>query len=121
MTYTFASTTTTITLTPPVEAFNLDENRNVIGFHFWDDSDKVVDTGKSSRAIMLSGVETDDAYDKMSEFDWIAEAGDEVTISGFDDDNIDTTWYIEDFSYNVEGGTPSVTFWNVTLEKSESP
>jgi len=54
----------------------------------------------------------------MKRIDKMMDEGEEITISGFNNDFLDTTWLIEDFTYSREPGTPSVVFWNLTLEKT---
>lgn len=52
----------------------------------------------------------------MKRLDDMVDNGEEVTLAGFDQDDFNTTWYIENFEYSIS--EPSFVNWSLTLEKS---
>ena len=73
----------------------------------------VGDAGKSSENMMLVGFETNKTV--INYFDTIADAGDEMTITGFDNTDLNATWVIESFSYAVD--VPGGYSYTLNLEK----
>ena len=121
-TFTLRSTTTHIHLFIP-EMISFNDIRETKKFHFWSDYDLVIDAGKDSENITIEGIQPDmitegSSYASMTDIDDIMNCGDEITLEGTGYTDFDTTWYIENFSYTVDGGMPSIVNWSLTLEKS---
>lgn len=114
-TFIFKSATTNVFLRIPTNV-TFNDTREIKSFHFWNDSDLITDYGKESKNITITG--TDYSYASMTAIDDITNSGDEITISGIGYTDFDTTWYIENFTYSVEGGVPNIVNWSITLEKS---
>jgi hypothetical protein len=100
-----------------------DDGRELQTFNFWSTADiHTIDIGKNTENIRINGTDAgsfvSDAYQSMASMDILTESGEEITIYGTGLDAIDTTWYIENFNYSVEGGMPNIVNWSLTLEKS---
>lgn len=80
--------------------------------NLWDNL-YVGDAGKSTENIILSGFETD--KNVINYFDTIADAGDEMTVTGFGNINLNATWVIESFSYTRD--VPGGYSYSLQLEK----
>jgi hypothetical protein len=111
------------TYLPYPETITFNDSEELKTFHFWNDSDAIYAVAKNSENITLTGYyntikEYDSAWDTMSDLDWMTDNGEEITISGIGNDDIDTTWVIEEYSYSPETGSPSMVRWNITLEKT---
>jgi hypothetical protein len=104
-----------VNLNQPVSITNVD-GEELKTFQFWDTGSLTIHVQKETDSITINGVSETSAFTTMQDIDWIMDSGDEVTISGLDNTLLNTTYQIESFNYSVESGTPSVTFWDITLE-----
>lgn len=116
-TFIFESATTSVYLEMPMD-ITWNEGREIKTLHFWAGASSTEDIAKDTEQITMSGTEHSTATSKMADIDDIAEHGDEVTISGFNDTNLDATWVISSFSYTVYMGGDNSATWAVTLERT---
>ena len=117
MTFTITGATYAVTLNTPKQ-LNWVDDRGLKHFHFWTGENSVYDIGKDTESITLIGQETSTVSLNFWKIDVEVEDGEEVTIAGISNDQIDTTWYIEDYNYTVTGGLLGYCDWSITLEKS---
>jgi len=115
--FTITGDTATIELDIP-NIVTWETNRGIQQFHFWSGSNIVFDIGKDTESITLSGFENSSTSVLFSELDEIVDAGEEVTLAGFNNNQLDTTWIISEYNYIVSGGKRDSCEWNIILEKA---
>ena len=116
-TFTVTSSTGTIVSLNQPSSINDDDSRNIKAFFPWSGYTIVIDDGRDSKQINLSGIENINAYTSMVSLNWVTDSGDEITIAGINDE-INGTYQIENFSYSVNPGEVGTTYWNITIEKT---
>jgi hypothetical protein len=89
------------------------DSRNIVRFNFWTGTSYTGDIGKASETIMLDGTESDDVAVHL--MDDAVDNGDVLTLSGFNDPLLDTTWVVRNFTFTRE--TYNEYSWSLTLEK----
>ena len=100
------------------QAIQFGENSEYINFHLLDGTNDVLYMAKETEQITLAGFDDSSATAKMASLETIVNNGEIVTISGFNNDHIDTTFVISDYEYTVNAGEYGVVNWSITLEKT---
>jgi len=86
---------------------------------FSDDTDAILDEGKSIDQIILNGVQYNNYDSSMVSLNGMMDGQEEVVLSGMDDYYINTDYLIDDLSFNAITGTPNVYEFSITLERIE--
>jgi len=113
---------TSVYLSTP-NSITFTDSKGIQQFYFWNDSSVVIDIGKESEEITLSGIENKRGRSKsitsvMYDVDKMVENGTSIEIDDLGiDDIINTTWFIKEFSYTVNAGEKDACSWSLTLEK----
>lgn len=94
------------------------DSKGIQQFHFFSEGNAVFDIGKEAETITLSGYETSAVSDTFRILDEIVDNDEEVTLDGFDIDELDTTWVVADYNYSVKGRMDDECKWSITLEKT---
>jgi hypothetical protein len=85
--------------------------------------DRVVyDLCRESKVLSMDGLECDSTSTATSRLLCVRnmkDNGEYITLSGFGDDKVDTTWLITDFSYNQDEMNPQMWRWSLIAEKKE--
>ena len=92
-------------------------SKNVKNMIFTDNTDTQLDRGKNSDSLILSGTETTDVSTKMNSINTLMDSGEEITLSGLDDTNLNTEYIITDFEFNQKAGTTNIYTWTITFER----
>ena len=94
------------------ETITYSDGRILNILNLWD-SLYVTDAGKNTENISLSGFEPTKDY--INKTDLALDNGEEITINGFSNTNIDGVWVAENFTYtrNEPGGY----YYNISLER----
>jgi len=114
--------TSSVYLSTP-ETLTFTDSKGIQQFYFWNDSSVVIDIGKESEEITLSGIENKRGRSKsitsvMYDVDEMVENGTSIEIDDLGiDDIINTTWFIKEFSYTLNSGETDACSWSLTLEK----
>jgi len=133
MTFTVAGDTSTVTLNNPM-SISFITSRRLEKHTFRDNTYNIHDAGKSHEQIALNGIESEDEVGAefpltfpvtfpniegdMYNLNVIMDAGEEVTIAGLSDSNLDGDYYIKDLNYRQEPGVINRFFYNLILEKT---
>ena len=98
------------------------ESRDLTMFDLWAGSHVVWDKGIDTHNFKISGTHygtgTSSPTYVFAKLDIIVEAGSQVTLSLFKDTWLDTTWYVEEYSYTSIVGVPNVVEWSISFEKA---
>jgi len=102
-----------------VEQINFNTTRNVTTYVFSDDTDEILDEGKSIDQIILSGVLYEDHYDDVKTINDIIDAQEIVELKGLDDYYLNDEYMIIDFSFEQSAGEDAagVYHYSITFEK----
>lgn len=97
--------------------------RNVDRYLFPDGEYSVIDSGRSSKTLTLSGIQVTDSVTKIQNLENMLDYGNVVTLSSLPDSNMNTDYIvksfnIDDISYNSET-LNRVYRWTITLERTE--
>ena len=116
---TFSGAEPELTMNPPDSITN-SISRNLTRFTFTNGSYEVLDKGLGSEQLILTGYEAStSSIEAMTKMDEIEDMmGQEITISGLDDTNLNTTYYIENLSYEEPLGHQKQIRYSLTLEKA---
>ena len=106
----------TVTLSSPTN-LNITHSRKIRRHTFPSGDYEVDDYGRASKTLTISGIETNNAYNKMQTLKTMTHYGDKVSISGFPDSNLDTDYHIRSFTYQQQPGQTNVYHWNLVLEE----
>jgi len=109
-------TGTTIILESPI-SITWQEGRMMKQFSFWDDSNVAFDIGKDTEKFSINTYIKTNVQDVIEWLDSIVEEDTEVTLSGFDNSMLDTTWLISGYTYNVEAPIVDYADVNINFEK----
>ena len=72
------------------------DGKEIIKLNLWNNQ-FIYDAGKTTENIMIDGFETDKTT--INNIDTAMDEGEEITISGFGNTDLDTIWLCESFSY----------------------
>ena len=108
---------------PMINSLSFGDSKDIQFFNFRTNLDETpifsnIDVGKDTENISITG---DIFYEDKDKLDWLLDAsykGKDITLSGFDNDEIDDTWTIESFNYSGSFSTPSMYIWSMQLEKT---
>jgi len=105
--------TGTVTLGTP-NSISYNDSRSIVRFNFWTGSSYTGDVCKAAESITMNGVESTntDIYNMDT---YIDNEDTEVTIAGFNDTLLDTTWVIRNLSFMRD--RYNTYSWSLTLEK----
>jgi len=107
---------------PQPNNLNMQHSRQTSRFTFPDGGYEVKDMGRQGKTLMLEGIIVDasktDLYDKSQTLADMVHYGAPITISGLDDTNLNTNYYIRNFNYEQRGGEPYLYKWALILEES---
>jgi hypothetical protein len=117
----YTPSTTTYYLNKP-SSYSFSNNRELKKINFWNGERKTYDLQRASKTLDMSGIEyntsTSEATARMNNMIILKDEGSTITISGFTDENINTTWLIRDFKYSRDENNPYIFNWNLNLEKA---
>ena len=105
-----------VTLTIP-QTYEVSHSRNIERYIFNDGDYRVFDYGRSNKTFTINGTEDTNAFTKMDTLKTMTHYGSKVSVTGLNDNNINTEYMIKDFRYDMDEGTPSVYRWSLTLEE----
>jgi len=94
------------------ETLSYNDGRNVIRFNFWSDV-FTFDDGTNMDNVTLSGLETD--KQSLNWLDAALDVGDEITLAGFNNLDINGVWVAESFSYTKI--QPGLYGYSISLER----
>jgi len=111
----------TLTLTKPDRLTNRN-SRKLETYTFLDGTSETIDIGKQVETLNMSGTwyktDTEENINYILEF---MRLGKSISLSGFEDDSINTDWFIEDFVYTKEGGESGYIYhWDMLLREKSS-
>jgi len=117
----YTPNSSTVSMIKP-ESYTFGHSREVKKLNFWNGERSVYDVQRASKTLSMSGREfnhdnskaTDILYD-MKDF---ADNGSEITISGMNDGNLNTTWFIKSFNWNQDENNPNIYNWTMECEKA---
>ena len=113
--------TDTATLNKP-ENYSISHSRETKKLNFWSGDRAVYDLKRNSKTLTMNGSEWDDdvvvALTRLEAIKAMAEVGENITISGMDDYNANTTWLISSFDYTQDVNNPNMYNWSLVGEKA---
>jgi len=132
----------TCSLTKPY-VYTIEKTRDVGKFNSWSGNRYVYDIAKKTHTLSMQGICPAYEYDSIGfpefpltfpltfgEYSSVSEqlqcvklmkdSGVFVDFTGFDDDNLNTSWIITEFTYNISGDNPRLYEWSLTADKYES-
>jgi len=109
MAYTFDTDADAVTI------IDYGDTRNVRELHLWTGADIVDDDGLYTKCLIITGIESVNAYATMGTIDTGVDNGDIITLFGAKNAEFNTSWLIESFQYEIV--SPGIVQWTVTLEK----
>lgn len=118
------STTTLLSVVtlPMPESIQWGNERDIVSFNSWSLQHYVWDSGKTGEPFTINGTYhgtgTSNPSNAFRRLDAIVEYGDEITLSNFKDSVLDTTWYIQSYSYSGLAGMPNSVEWSIAFEKA---
>ena len=104
-------------------SYTYTNNRDVRKINFWNGDRKVYDLSRSSKTLMMTGVEYNRGSAPTVYLNCVKQMkdnGESVLLSGFNDSKIDTYWMITDFNYTKNIENPNIYDWSLTLERYEN-
>ena len=116
----YTPSSSTVTLPLPT-GFSVKHARKVNRFLFPDGSYEVDDMGRGGKELSLSGYvygTLSDISDKAQDIADMTHYGKYVSIDNLPNDNLNTDYYIRDFSFDQEGGNPNLYSWKLSLEEA---
>ena len=132
MSLTITDGTTTVTLTQPMTVMQ-GKSKRIQRHVFRDGTYAVHDIGKARETLTLTGseyeTETEAVFPltfpvsfaiqgKMYDLDSLADGGEEVTVAGMSDSNLDGDYFISSFRYRRREGRIDRYDYSLILEKS---
>ena len=103
------------------ETYTFGHTREVKKQNTWAGKRYVYDLQRSSKTLSMSGVEynrtENTAIDTLNCIKTMKDNGNPITISGMNDQNLNTTWLIKNFNYTQDENNPSIYRWNMEAEK----
>jgi len=101
-----------------VKNISFNTSRVVNTYVFTDDTAAILDEGKNIDQIVVSGVFHGSSFSSYANtINTMMDRQDEITVTGFDDNNLNTDYIINDFNFDATGGRPEVYDFNITLER----
>jgi len=128
MTFTLTGETGTYVTFEACTHINFNTIRTVNTYVFSDDTDAVLDEGKSVDQIIIKGIDNDtfthvfpvtSIYGRMEIVNDFMDDQETVTLSGMDDSYLNTDYMINNFNFNAIAGTPESYEFSITLERKE--
>lgn len=113
---TITSDSYTVTL-DTVNRIDFNTTRKINTYVFTDDSDEILDEGKNIDQIILNGIQTTNYNSSMVSLNNIMDSQEEITLSGLDDNYLNTEYMINDLKFNALTGTPAMYEFSITLER----
>ena len=99
-------------------------SREVKKINFFNNNRKVYDLQRNSKNLSMSGIEYYDtsmkeseASDRLEVLKDMSENETYITLSGFDDSNLNTEWVITNMNKNKSSSNPNIWNWSMELEK----
>jgi len=110
---------TTFYLNKPLD-YSISNSRELLKIDTW--HKRIVrDQKRRNKTLTMNGQEYDTgsstATSRLNQVNEIKELGKYVTLSGFDDEKVDTTWLITNFRYDQNNDNPLLWDWTLTLER----
>jgi len=117
---TLTSNSYTVDLTHPSGMLNY-TSKIVTTFLFQDQSDAILDTGKSNHQITLMGKEYDEVqvnvHTKMNVVNQMMDSREVVALTGMDDSWVNQNYFIAELDFSRVAGEPNIYKWSITLER----
>ena len=111
----------TTTLNKP-ETYTFSNSREIKEMNFWNKDRAVYGLQRTNKTLTMNGCEWNTtistATSRLETVSTMADNGDTITLSGFTDPNINTTWVIKDFNYERDAVNLFIWNWNMALEKT---
>jgi len=104
----YTPTTSYVSLSMP-DQLSVNHSRGVGRFNFPDGDYEIIDTGRSGKALNISGVETSGTVTDMQNMKNMIHYGNKITISGLPDTNLNTDYLIRGFTWNDMSYNDAVT------------
>jgi len=109
----------TCTLFKP-ENYSISHRRDVKKINTWNNSRYVYDCGRLGKTLNMNGLQyntiSSEASVALSCVKTMKDNGVKVTLSGFNDDNVNGDWFIRNLSFEKQ--LPNMYNWNMELEKA---
>lgn len=109
----------TCTLHKP-QNYSISHRRDVKKINTWNNSRYVYDCGRLGKTLNMNGLEytttSSEASIALGCVKTMKDNSVKVTLSGFNDDNVNGDWFIRNF--NFEKNTPIMYTWDMELEKA---
>jgi len=91
--------------------------RNVKTVIFGDGTDIQVDYGKENDYIIIGGTENTNPETKVENFNIMVNRGEDITLTGMNDSNLDTDYKVVSFDYKRTYKNINVYNFSITLER----
>jgi len=112
----YTPATSTVTLNTP-ETLSVSHSRNIERYTFPDGEYDVYDSGRSGKTLSITGQEISSATTSMDALKTMCHYGQQVTIAGLPDINLNTDYMIKNFSFNQNPGEMNRYHWSLELEE----
>ena len=116
MSITITGNTDSVTLNDP-QGLVKTIGKRIQNFIFPDGTDEQADYGKTNDQITITGVETNDAENKMNTLNNIMNNGETIQVTGFSDSSLNTYYHIVSLQFKKESGEIERYSYTLTLEK----
>jgi hypothetical protein len=113
----YTPTASTVSLNNP-DSVTVGHSRKIKRHLFADGKYEVLDIGRAKKTLVLTGKEWETSDTKMNTLKTMTHYGKYVTLSGLDDTNLNTDYYIVDFNFTRKAGEPIIYNWSLTLEEA---
>ena len=102
--------------------YSFNHQREIKKINFWNGTRKVYDLQRNSKTVILNGIEFNDgtntATTRLKCVETMKDNGAEITLSGLPDSNLNTTWFIRNFTYDQDTSNTLIWNWSLELEKA---
>ena len=116
MSYTITGDNSTVTFDMPIYIVK-GTSRDIVNYVFSDNTDTQSDMGKLSDYVSFNGVVYSSATTYLHTVDTMMDNGEEVTVDGFSDSNLNSDYLVSDLQYNHIGGQKNIYHYSITLER----
>jgi len=104
----YTPATSYVSLSMP-DQLSVNHSRGVGRFNFPDGDYEIIDTGRSGKALNISGIETSGTVTDMQSLKNMCHYGNKITIAGLPDTNLNTDYLIRGFTWNDMSYNDAVT------------
>lgn len=116
----YTPSTTTCYLNMPTD-YSFGSNYEIQKYNWWNTTRTTRALRRTSKTVSLSGMEymsqTSTPTARLKCVENMKDNGSPITLSGLADSNLNSTWIIREFKYDVSQDNSNVWKWDMTLEK----